>query len=258
MQLAGKTVLVTGSTTGIGEAIARRCVDAGASVMLHGRRRERGDALAAELGERAACHIDDLADPDAAPRLVAATHAHFGRIDALVNNAALTTRSNLDTTDAAMFDTVMAVNLRAPALLARAALSHLRTAGGIILNIGSINGYCGEANLLAYSMSKGGLMSMSRNLADALGPEGIRVIHLNVGWVLTENEYALKQREGLEADWPHHLPRSIIPSGAMTSPQQVAAVATFWLSDESRPISGTVMDVEQFPVIGRNPPKETV
>lgn len=258
MRFAGKTIIVTGSTTGIGEAIARRCAGEGASIMLHGRHRARGEAVATELGPRVACHIDDLADPEAAPRLIAATLDRFGRIDALVNNAALTTRSNLDTTDAAMFDTVMAVNLRAPVLLVREALPHLKAACGIVLNIGSVNGYSGESNLLAYSMSKGGLMTMSRNLADTLGPDAVRVIHFNVGWVLTENEYALKQRDGLGPDWPNHIPRTMAPSGTMTTPEQIAAVAAFWLSDESRPVSGAVLELEQYPVIGRNPQKETV
>ena len=130
----------------------------------------------------------------------------------------------------------------------------MRLSGKSIL----ISGYCGEANLLAYSMSKGGLMTMSRNLADALAPDGIRVIHFNVGWVLTPNEFALNQRERMGPDWPRQLPRSTAPSGSLLAPEQVAAVAAFWLSDESGPVSGTVLELEQYPVIARNPQKETV
>lgn len=257
MRLAGKTILITGSTTGIGEATARRCAEEGASVMVHGRDLDRAEAVAATLGERAAVHIDDLADPAAPLRLVEATVDRFGRLDGIVNNAALTTRSNLATTDAAMFDTMIAVNLRAPMLLIRAAADHLKTAHGVVLNIGSINGHCGEADLLAYSMSKGGLMTMSRNLADAMGRDGVRVIHFNVGWVLTPNEYTLKQRDGLRPDWPDRVPTAFAPSGKLLTPEQIAAVASFWLSDESAPVSGAVMELEQYPVIGRlNPMKE--
>jgi len=258
MRLSGKRILITGSTTGIGESTARRCAAEGASVMVHGRDRERAKAVAVALGEHAAFHVDDLADPEAARRLVDATVTRFGGIDGVVNNAALTTRSDLASTDAALFDRVMAVNLRAPALIIRAAVEHLKTSHGVVLNIGSVNGYCGEANLLAYSMSKGGLITMSRNLADALAPDGIRVIHFNVGWVLTPNEYALKQRDGLGPDWPRKLPRSTAPSGSLLAPEQIAAVAAFWLSDESGPVSGTVLELEQYPVIARNPQKETV
>ena len=256
MRLKDKVVLVTGSTTGIGEAIARRAIDEGAQVLIHGRDRERGEALAAELGERAALHTDDIADPAAAPRIVAAAVAAFGRLDTLVNNAASVKRSNLSNTDVALFDQMIATNLRAPLLLIQAALPHLRESSGCVLNIGSVNGYCGEANLLAYSISKGGLITLSRNLADALGRDGVRVNHFNVGWVLTPNEYEVKIADGMPPDWPQRVPRSKAPSGRLMKPEEIAAAAVYWMGDESRPISGTVLELEQHPVIGRNPPKE--
>src|SRR5690348_2259780 len=114
MRLADKCILVTGSTTGIGEAIARRCVAEGARVLIHGLERDLGERVAADLGQKAALHIDDLADPQAPARIVAAALKAFGRIDAIVNNAAWIVRSNIDTTDAALFDRCMAINVRAP------------------------------------------------------------------------------------------------------------------------------------------------
>lgn len=257
MRLREKVIIVTGSTTGIGRAIARRCVAEGAKVLVHGRDRHRGQEFVATLGPAAALCCNDLAHPQSPAELVAAAVGAFGRLDALVNNAANTARSNLLTTDAAFFDRMMATNVRAPLLLIQAALPHLKQSHGCVLNIGSINAWCGEANLLAYSISKGALMTLSRNLADALGPDHVRVNHFNVGWVLTDNEYKLKISDGLEADWPERLPRALIPSGRMTTPDQVAAMAVHWLSDESRPFSGSVIELEQYPIIGRNPPKET-
>lgn len=256
MRLTDKVILITGSTTGIGEAIARRAVVEGARVVVHGRDEARGRALVGELGERAALHVDDIADPAAPKRMVAAAIAAFGKLDALVNNAASVKRSNLQNTDAAFFDAMMAVNVRAPLLLIQAAAPHLKQTQGCVLNIGSLNGYCGEANLLAYSISKGGLMTLSRNLADALGRDGVRVNHFNVGWVLTPNEYQVKIADGLPADWPERIPRSKAPSGRLIKPEEIAAAAVYWISDESRPISGSVLELEQHPVIGRNPPKE--
>jgi NAD(P)-dependent dehydrogenase (short-subunit alcohol dehydrogenase family) len=135
-------------------------------------------------------------------------------------------------------------------------VQHLKATRGCVLNIGSVNGYCGEANLLAYSISKGGLMTLSRNLADALGRDGVRVNHFNVGWVLTPNEYQVKIADGLPADWPDRVPKSKAPSGQLIKPEEIAAAAVYWIGDESRPISGTVLELEQHPVIGRNPPKE--
>src|SRR5688572_6764147 len=105
MRLANKAVIVTGSTTGIGEAIARRFVAEGARVLVHGLERDLGERVVADLGrERAALHLNDLADPEAPRRVVDAAVAAFGRLDAVVNNAAWIVRSNLQTTDAALFD----------------------------------------------------------------------------------------------------------------------------------------------------------
>ncbi|HEX4129130.1 MAG TPA: SDR family oxidoreductase [Pirellulales bacterium] len=256
MRLKDKVVLVTGSTTGIGEAIVRRAINEGAKVLIHGRDEQRGRELVKELGSASALHVDDLADPEAPPRIVAAAIKAFGKLDALVNNAALVTRSNLANTDAALFDKLMAVNVRAPLLLIKAAAPHLKETKGCVLNIGSVNGHCGEANLLAYSITKGALITLSRNLADALGRDGVRVNHFNVGWVLTPNEYQVKIVDGLPPDWPERVERKSAPSGRLIKPEEIAAAAVYWIGDESRPISGSVLELEQYPVIGRNPPKD--
>ncbi len=257
MRLQDKAILITGSTTGIGEAIARRAIAEGAKVLVHGRDAKRGRALVAELGDRAVLHVDDIADPAAPARMVAAAVAAFGKLDTLVNNAASVERSNLATTDLALFDKIIAINLRAPLLLIKAAAPHLKASQGAVLNIGSVNGFCGEPNLLAYSISKGGLMTLSRNLADAMGRDRVRVNHFNVGWVLTANEYEVKIADGLPRDWPDRLDPATAPAGRLIKPEEIAAAAVYWMGDESRPISGTVLELNQYPVIGRNPPKET-
>lgn len=259
MELTGKTALVTGSTTGIGEAIARRFALAGANVLVHGLHQDEAEgvvgAIRAEGKGAADFFRADLAQPEECEKLIAATAARFGGLDILVNNAAVMTRSDIETTDAETFDWTMAVNLRAPLLLIRAALPFLRRKGGAVLNIGSVNGYCGEYNQLAYAISKGGLMTLSRNLADAHGPENIRVNHFNLGWVLTKNEYALKRREGLPEDWPQRLPLTAAPSGRLLSPEEIAHFALLFVSDDGAPVSGAVVDLEQYPMIGRNPRK---
>lgn len=256
-RLKEKVILVTGSTTGIGEAIARLFVREGAKVMIHGRRKDAAEKIAAELGERAAFVIGALEDPAVPARLVAATVERFGRIDGLVNNAARITRCVLETATPELFDITMAVNVRAPLLLIQAALPHFRKqGGGRVLNIGSINAYCGESNLPLYSISKGGLMTLTRNLADAYAPEHMQINQLNVGWTLTPNEYQYKLNDGLSPDWPSHPPLGAAPSGRIHAPEEVAMAAVFFLSDEAALINGSVLDVEQFPVIGRNPVKE--
>ncbi|MFV2065690.1 MAG: SDR family oxidoreductase [Pirellulales bacterium] len=253
MRLEGKSIIVTGSTTGIGEAIARQCIAEGGKVLVHGRDRQRGETLVESLAPDAALHLDDLTDCEAPQRIVDAALSAFGRIDGVVNNAAWSARANLETSDAALFDSVVAINLRAPMLLIRAAAQQLRQTRGCVVNIGSVNGYSGEENLLVYAMTKGGLTTMTRNLADALLDDQIRVVQLTLGWVLTENEYKLQIAEGRSADWPDDAPRDLVPTGTMTRPEDVARVAAFWLSDASRPFSGGVFELEQYPWFGRHP-----
>ena len=255
MQLAEKSILVTGSTTGIGEAIARCACREGANVMLHGREIERGHALVAELGPQAEFVAGDLSDAAVPATLVQAAVEAFGRLDGIVNNAAWVVRSDIETTDAALFDKVLATNVRAPFLLTQAALPYLKESRGCVLNIGSMNAYTGESNLLAYSVSKGALMTLSRNLADALCYDGVRVNHFNVGWVLTPNEYHYKVNDGLPTDWPDHVPAQFAPRGRLMKPEEIAAAAIYWLSNASRPFSGSVIDLEQYPFVGRNPTK---
>jgi NAD(P)-dependent dehydrogenase (short-subunit alcohol dehydrogenase family) len=251
-RLKDKVILVTGSTTGIGEAIARLFAREGARVMIHGRREDAAKKVAADLGERAGYVIGALEDPAVPAKLIAATVERFGRIDGLVNNAARVTRDDLETATPERFDLTIATNLRAPLLLIQAALPHFRKQGhGRVLNIGSINAYCGESNLLFYAISKGGLVTLTRNLANSYAAEGIQVNQLNVGWTLTPNEYQYKINDGLPADWPTKLPADSVPAGRLHSPEEVAMAAIYFLTDEAALITGSILDVEQFPVVGR-------
>lgn len=251
--LSGKAILVTGSSNGIGYAMAQRLVADGAKVLIHGRDQAEIDAACRHLGSATQGMAGDLADPTTAQAIVDATVKAFGRIDGLVNNAGIYPRGTIGETTAAFFDHMFAVNTRAPLLCAEAAIRafRLQKSGGAIVTVGSLNAWCGASNLTVYSMSKGALMTMTRNLADALGPERIRVNQLNVGWTFTANEDATQQREGRKPGWETQVPLRQAPSGRIMQPEEIAAHTAFWLSDESAPVSGQVYEVEQFPVIGR-------
>jgi NAD(P)-dependent dehydrogenase (short-subunit alcohol dehydrogenase family) len=255
MMLKDKAILITGSSTGIGRAIAEACIREGAKVMIHGLDEAETKTTAEKLGQP---HLSaDLAKPESADVLINTTVKAFGKINGLVNNAALITRADLTETDAAFFDLIMAINVRSALLLTRAALPHFRKQGkGVVLNIGSLNAYCGEPRLLAYAMSKGAMMTMTRNLADAYSSEHIRVNQLNLGWTLSENEIKLKIKDGQSKDWYRHVSKTFAPTGFLMTPEQVAPHAVHWLSDVSEPVTGTVCELEQYPVIGRNPSKE--
>jgi NAD(P)-dependent dehydrogenase (short-subunit alcohol dehydrogenase family) len=258
MRLEHKVLIVTGSCTGIGKAIAERAVIEGARVVISGLERDLGEAVVAGIGgARAVLHVEDVTRDGAPDRLVAAAISAFGRLDAVVNNAAMLDRSNLHTTDLAFFRRMLEVNTIAPFALIKAALPRLREARGSVLNIGSVNAWSGEPNLMAYSVSKGALMTLTRNLGDTLMREdGVRVNQINPGWVLTEREAARKKADGLGDDWYRHVPRVYAPAGRILWPAEIAAAAIYWLSDESGPISGQVVDLEQHPFMGRNPPKD--
>jgi len=258
MRLEGKVIIVTGSCTGIGKAIALRCVAEGARVVVHGLEQGLGEEVLAAAGAaNSTLLIADLAVESTVQRLVDLAVSTFGRLDAVVNNAALITQGTIHTTDLPYLRRMLEVNTVAPYALIRAALPHLKQNRGCALNIGSVNGWSGEPNLLPYSVSKGALTTLTRNLGDTLMREdGVRVNQINPGWVLTENEAQRKKDQGLPDSWCEAVPRVFAPSGRILKPLEIAAAAVFWLSDECGPVSGQVMDLEQYPMQGRNPPKD--
>ncbi len=249
--LTGRVALVTGATSGIGRAIAEHFARQGANVVVHGRRetaaREVVDRIRAKGGE-ADLAIGDLADVEACRRVVRAAVERFGGVDVLVNNAANTTRGYLEDAPVEVWDAIMAVNLRAPFLCLQEAVKSMKTrGGGSILNIGSINAYVGEPKLGPYAVSKGGLMTLTRNAASALGRYRIRVNQLNVGWTLTEGEDRVKREEEGKPVWLEAA-MATRPFGRLLAPQDVALAAEYFASDASLLISGTVMDLDQHPV----------
>jgi NAD(P)-dependent dehydrogenase (short-subunit alcohol dehydrogenase family) len=250
-QLSDRVALVTGSTSGIGRGIARRFAALGAKVVVHGRD-EAGasrtlEAIAGEGGE-AAWYAADLADSSACAALVAFTVERFGALDILVNNAALTTRGDIEHVSLDIVDSVLAVNLRAPLLLIQAAIPYLKArGGGAIVNIGSVNAYIGEPKLCPYSVSKGGLMTLTKNTAAYLNRYRIRVNQINVGWTLTEGEERVKRLEGKGEQWLEDAERTR-PWGRLLLPDDIANAVVYFASDDGELVTGAVMDLEQYPV----------
>ncbi len=255
MRLKDKSIIVTGATSGIGAAIATAIVREGGKVLVHGINREEGEELVSRLGKSAALCIEDITGAGSPERIVASALSAFGKVDGLVNNAARFDRGTLAEIDSESFDATMAVNLKAALFMAKAAYAELKTNKGVVLNIGSINALAGESTLLAYSISKGGMQTMTRNLANAHGIHGIRFNQINPGWILTENENLRQLNNGLEPGWSDRLSKMEAPFGHMSTPQSVAEAAIYWLSSDSYPFTGSVVELEQFSMVGRNPEK---
>ena len=160
-------------------------------------KRMRSAIASARAGGTAECRLADLADVEACRGVVRFTIETFGGIDVLVNNAASVARGYIEDAPVELWDAIMAVNLRAPFLCLQEAVKSMKTrGGGSIVNIGSVNAYIGEPKLGPYSVSKGGLMTLTRNAAASLNRYRIRVNQLNVGWTLTEGEERVKRAEG--------------------------------------------------------------
>src|SRR5256885_4524350 len=205
-RLAGKVSIVTGATSGIGRGIAEYFAELGSTIVVHGLDASGGAETVRRVrtaGPNAEYYQGDLRSEEVCRALIRFAVERFGGVDVLVNNAGDTGRGDLEHTPVARWDAIMAVNLRAPFILMQAAIPHMTArGGGSIVNIGSILAYVGEPKLGAYSVSKGGLMTLTKNAASLLNRDRIRVNQINVGWTLTEGERRVKrEEEGKNDDW---------------------------------------------------------
>jgi NAD(P)-dependent dehydrogenase (short-subunit alcohol dehydrogenase family) len=246
-RLAGKVAIITGAGSGIGRGIALAFAREGARVVVANRRRAAGEETVGQIQEAggiARFHQTDVArEADCAAVVCAAVEA-FGALHGLVNNAGIFPRGTLEETSQELWDAVMATNLRGPFLLCKHAVPAMRAAGGgSIVNVGSTNAYCGMPNLVAYSCSKGGLLTLTRNLARALAPDRIRANFLNPGWVISEGEVAVQAQQGHDATWIAEMgPRQ--PLGRHQVPDDAAMAAVFLASDESSQVTGVELNCD--------------
>lgn len=251
-RLKDKIAVVTGAGAGIGEGIARVFAEEGARIVVSNRSGEPGKAVAASINEQGGQAIFQPADVaiEADCRAVIDRAVdHFGRIDVLVNTVGLSARGNIETTSVEEWDRIFAVNVRSSFICAQQAVKYMKPRGrGSIVNIGSVNAYIGEPKLLAYSAAKGALMTMTKNLASYLNRHRIRVNQLNVGWTATPNEHRVKvEEEGKSENWLEEAVKTR-PWGRLLSPRDVAMAALYFAGDESELITGSVLDLEQYPV----------
>jgi NAD(P)-dependent dehydrogenase (short-subunit alcohol dehydrogenase family) len=247
MGLKGRVIVITGAARGIGRACAELAHAEGADrLVLTDRDAEALTPVAQALG--AVQVVADLADPSEVARIIPAALAAFGQVDGLINAAGLTTRASVASGTLADWEALFAVNARAPFLLMQAVLEDMleRGAGGAIVNILSINALCGAPDLGVYSASKGALATLTRNAANAHMADRIRVNGINLGWVPTESEHHMQSHIlGHGPDW-HLAAAARMPLGRMLTAVEAARLAIFLLGDASVPMSGSVIDFDQF------------
>jgi NAD(P)-dependent dehydrogenase (short-subunit alcohol dehydrogenase family) len=253
--------IINGGTQGLGEAIARRLIAQGnaTGLVLAGRSADLGQALAAEFsaaGTPTVFAAGDSLDPGTPAAVVAACEDRFGTVNGLVNVAALTTRANLFQDTPEHLDRMMKLNVSAPYFFIQAAAElMLRTkAKGSIVNIGSTSGHGGQTKLTAYSMSKGAMTIMTKNLAFALMKNNIRVNQVNPGWMETESEHRTQvDGDGAPENWLE-LAAPNRPLGRLVQPWEVANMVAYCLSDDAGLMTGNCIDIDQSVQGGGDPP----
>ncbi|GAA2012242.1 SDR family oxidoreductase [Nocardiopsis rhodophaea] len=247
-QLQDTAVIVTGAGSGIGRATARAAAEQGARVLAVGRRR---DALVATARDHPGivCHPADITAPDAPDTIAQAARTRLGRIDALVNNAAILGGGPLGTATRTQAIRLFDTNLIAPMLLSQAVVGDLESTGGVIANVSTSVGQRGWAGSGPYAASKVALESLTRSWAVELAPRGVRVVAVAPGAIATpigaNNGMSPQRREEIRA-W--QVART--PMGRRGRPEEVAWALCALIGRQASFVTGAVLPVDGGAVVG--------
>jgi NAD(P)-dependent dehydrogenase (short-subunit alcohol dehydrogenase family) len=249
--MAGKVAVVTGGTQGMGEAIARLFADRGAEgLVICGRNEANGARVKSSLeakGVKTAYVKADLASVDDCRKVIAETDKIFARLDTLVNAAAITDRGTIWDTSPELFDSMFAVNVRAPFFLMQDAAKLMKRDDrkGTMVNIISMSGHGGQPFIAAYCASKGALVTLTKNVAFSLMRHGIRVNGLCIGWTDTPGEDRIMKLYHGAADGWLEKAEAALPFGRLIKPDEVARATAYLSTDESGLMTGSIIDFDQ-------------
>ncbi len=239
LRLAGKTAIVTGASQGLGADIAAVLAGQGANVVLVGRGREAGEAVAAGIGERAVFCETDVTSDAAIDACVDFTLKRFGRIDLLVNNACSYADEGLASPRELWFQTLN-VNLISAAIFTQKATPHM-TRGGVVVNMGSTGGKFGAMGRAIYPASKAAMLQITRNFAVALAPAGIRVLAVSPAWTWSPSTERMSNGSIERAD---AVGAHFHPLGRVGRGEEIGRVVAFLASDEASWMTGVDVPVD--------------
>jgi pyridoxal 4-dehydrogenase len=239
MTLEGRTAIVTGAARGIGAAIAEQLAAAGATVVVADLNGEGAHAVAGRLGHGSFAAVADVGEPDDVGALHAQVIAQTGRVDVLVNNAAIVPYTAWDDIDFTEWRRIMRVDLDGVYLMCRASSEHMRRRGyGRIVNIASNSFFAGTPNMAAYIAAKGGVIGFTRALATELGPYGITVNAVSPGLTASEGVMASPHAEAFD------FVGSLQALKRRGLPADIAPAVVFLASEEAGWVTGTTLNVD--------------
>ena len=240
MRLKGKSAIITGGGSGIGLACTQLFCDEGAQVAIIGRRKERLESTAKEVGDQILTIVGDLTKNDDLNRLVSETLNKFGKIDIVINNSGMFAGSPVHETKDEDWDNIMDTNMRCVFQLTKRILPHMmERKSGTFIHISSILGLIAVPGVAAYNVSKGALLQFNRSLAMEYGPMGIRSNAVCPGLVQTEMTKELMKDEGLMKEWSKDY-----PIGRFGTPEDIANACLYLASDESSFVTGVALPVD--------------
>ena len=237
---SGSRVLVTGGTSGVGEAVALAFSAAGASVVITGRDAGRGAAVLSRIRQQGAGEFisGDLTDSGFCDQLVSSAVTALGGLDVLVNSAGVIFHANAGQTTDAQWHQTMNINVNATFYMCRAALRTMASSGGVIINIASDAGLSASSGLTAYNTSKGAVIQLSRSLARDYGPAGVRVVPVCPGDIDTPMLRDEFVQRGISADQGLAESADSVPLKRVCSPGEVADLVLYAASDSAGFMSG--------------------
>jgi NAD(P)-dependent dehydrogenase (short-subunit alcohol dehydrogenase family) len=250
-RMDNKVCVIAGATQGLGAAIARRLAAAGASgIVVTGRNEDRGAAVAegvtSAYGIPALFVRGDIGSVEDCRRMIAEADRRFGCVNVLVNAGASTERGTILDTSPDLFDRMFSINVRGPFFLMQEAIKLMirDSAEGAICNIGSISALAGQPFINPYCASKAALTTLTANTAFSVMRNRIRVNQLNVGWMASDNEKAMRAAESGDPDWMEKA-ASQLPFGRLIDPEEAARAVNFLVSDDAGLMTGAIVNFDQ-------------